>query len=51
MEFCMAILVVERRAGLAEFTDAVVNRGGLQAMMDRVRSRLIPTQMLAASTR
>ena len=26
MEFCMAILLIERKAGLAEFTDEVVNR-------------------------
>ena len=36
MEFCMAILVLERRAGLAEFTDAVVNRPDIQAMVERV---------------
>ncbi len=30
MEFCMAILLLERRAGLAEFTDAVVNRADVQ---------------------
>jgi hypothetical protein len=28
MEFCMAILLLERRAGLGEFTDEVVNRPG-----------------------
>ncbi|MBY0271776.1 MAG: MmgE/PrpD family protein [Burkholderiales bacterium] len=30
MEFCMAILLLERRAGLAEFTDAIVNRADVQ---------------------
>ncbi len=30
MEFCMAILLLERKAGLAEFTDAVVNRADVQ---------------------
>src|SRR6185369_9793698 len=30
MEFCMAILLVERKAGLNEFTDAVVQRPDLQ---------------------
>jgi len=37
MEFCMAILLVEGKAGLGEFTDAVVNRPDLQAMVDRIR--------------
>ena len=36
MEFCMAILVLERRAGLAQFTDDVVNRPDVQAMIERV---------------
>lgn len=36
MEFCMAILVLERRAGLAQFTDAVVNRADVQRMIRRV---------------
>jgi 2-methylcitrate dehydratase PrpD len=36
MEFCMAILVLERRAGLAEFTDDVVNRPDVQEMIGRV---------------
>ena len=26
MEFCMAVLLIERKAGLEQFTDAVVNR-------------------------
>jgi 2-methylcitrate dehydratase PrpD len=30
MEFCMAILLLERKAGLAEFTDAIVNRADVQ---------------------
>lgn len=37
MEFCMAILVLERRAGLAEFTDDVVNRADVQQMIERVQ--------------
>ena len=37
MEFCMAILLVEGKAGLGEFTDAVVNRPDVQAMIDRIR--------------
>lgn len=36
MEFCMAILLLERRAGLAEFTDEVVLREDVQAMIGRV---------------
>jgi 2-methylcitrate dehydratase PrpD len=36
MEFCLAILLLERRAGLAEFTDAVVNRPDVQAMIERI---------------
>jgi 2-methylcitrate dehydratase PrpD len=36
MEFCMAILILERKAGLGEFTDAVVNRRDVQAMIERV---------------
>lgn len=36
MEFCMAILLLERRGGLREFTDAVVNRADVQAMIGRV---------------
>ncbi len=36
MEFCMAILLLERRGGLEEFTDAVVNRPDVQAMIARV---------------
>jgi 2-methylcitrate dehydratase PrpD len=36
MEFCMAILVLEGRAGLAQFTDEVVNRPDVQEMIGRV---------------
>ncbi len=36
MEFCLAILLLERRAGLAEFTDEVVNRPDVQDLMTRV---------------
>jgi len=36
MEFCMAILLIEGRAGLAEFTDEVVNRPDVQAMIRRI---------------
>ena len=36
MEFCMAILLLERKAGLAEFTDKVVNRPDVQKMIEKV---------------
>ncbi len=36
MEFCMAILLLERKAGLEQFTDAVVNRPDVQALLQRV---------------
>ena len=42
MEFCMAILCIERRAGLAEFTDAVVMRPDVKDMMRRVRFEVDP---------
>lgn len=36
MEFCMAILLLERRAGLSEFTDESVLRPDVQAMIEKV---------------
>jgi 2-methylcitrate dehydratase PrpD len=36
MEFCLAVLLIERRAGLAEFTDEVVLRDDIQEMIGRV---------------
>ena len=36
MEFCMAILLIERKAGLEQFTDEVVNRVDVQDMIRRV---------------
>ncbi|APR39445.1 MmgE/PrpD family protein [Paraburkholderia sp. SOS3] len=36
MEYCMAVLLVRRRAGLGEFTDDVVNHPDLQQMLGRV---------------
>jgi 2-methylcitrate dehydratase PrpD len=41
MEFCMAILLLEREAGLEQFTDEVVNRPDVQALVqnDHHRSR------------
>jgi 2-methylcitrate dehydratase PrpD len=36
MEFCMAILLLERKAGLAEFTDKVVNRVEVRRMIEKI---------------
>ena len=36
MEFCIAILLLERKAGLEQFTDEVVNRLDVQALIRRV---------------
>jgi 2-methylcitrate dehydratase PrpD len=36
MEFCMAILLLERQAGLEQFTDEVVNRQDVQALMQKI---------------
>jgi 2-methylcitrate dehydratase PrpD len=36
MEFCMAILLIEGRAGLNEFTDEVVMRPDVEAMIEKV---------------
>ena len=36
MEFCMAILLLERKAGLEQFTDDVVNRPDVQALVQKV---------------
>jgi 2-methylcitrate dehydratase PrpD len=36
MQFCMAILLLEGRAGLPEFTDEVVLRPDVQAMIERI---------------
>ncbi len=42
MEFCLAILLLERKAGLAEFTDAVVQRPDVQEMIRRVNYYVDP---------
>ena len=42
MEFCMAILLIERKAGLEQFTDEVVNRADVQAMLQRVSFGMHP---------
>ncbi len=42
MEFCMAILLLEGKAGLPQFTDATVARPDVKAMMERVDFHVHP---------
>ncbi len=42
MEFCMAILLLEGRANLPEFTDETVLRDDVQAMIERVNFHVHP---------
>lgn len=42
IEFCMAILLLERRANLPEFTDETVLRDDVQAMIERVHFDVHP---------
>lgn len=42
MEFCMAILLLERRGGLPEFLDEVVNRDDVKAMIERINFGVHP---------
>lgn len=42
MEFCMAILLLERKAGLEQFTDEVVNRADVQELIQRVSFGMHP---------
>ena len=42
MEFCMAILLLERKGGLEQFTDEVVNRSDVQAMIRKVHFGVHP---------
>ena len=42
MEFCMAILLLERKAGLAEFTDEVVNRRDVRRMIEKIEFGVHP---------
>ena len=42
MEFCMAILLLERKGGLEQFTDEVVNRPDVQAMIGKVHFGVHP---------
>jgi 2-methylcitrate dehydratase PrpD len=42
MEFCVAVLLLERKASLAQFTDAYVNRPEVKAMISRVNFYIEP---------
>ena len=42
MEFCLAILLIERKAGLSQFSDKVVQRPDVQAMMRRINFYVDP---------
>ena len=42
MEFCVAILLVDGKAGLTQFTDEVVNRRDVRDMISRVRFYVDP---------
>jgi len=42
MEFCMAILLLQRKAGLAEFTDKVVNRSDVKKMIAKIEFGVHP---------
>ncbi len=42
MEFCMAILLIERKGGLEQFSDEVVNRPDVQSMLQKVSFGMHP---------
>jgi 2-methylcitrate dehydratase PrpD len=42
MEFCMAILLLEGRGGLPEFTDEVVERADVKKMIERINFHVHP---------
>src|ERR1700757_4062007 len=42
MEFCLAILLLERKAGLGQFSDKVVRRPDVQAMMRKINFYVDP---------
>jgi 2-methylcitrate dehydratase PrpD len=42
MEYCMAILLVDRKGGLAEFTDKIVNRPDVQKIIEKVEFGVHP---------
>lgn len=49
MEFCMAILLLERKAGLPQFQDSVVNRPDVQAMVKKVHFYVDPAAQAAGN--
>lgn len=51
MEFCMAILLLERKAGLPQFQDAMVNRADVQAMIRKVRFYVDPRAQAAGNAK
>ncbi len=42
MQFCMAILLLRRKAGLAEFTDEVVNTRDVKRLIEKIDYRVHP---------
>jgi 2-methylcitrate dehydratase PrpD len=42
MEFCVAILLLERKAGLSQFSDKVIRRPDVQAMMRKINFYVDP---------
>ena len=42
MEFCLSILLLERKAGLGEYQDPVVQRADVQAMIKRINFYVDP---------
>jgi 2-methylcitrate dehydratase PrpD len=42
MEFCMAILLLERRAGLAQFSNSVVQRPDVKEMIEKIKYYVDP---------
>jgi 2-methylcitrate dehydratase PrpD len=42
MEFCLAILLLERKAGLSQFTDKIVQSSDVQGMMRKVNFYVDP---------
>src|SRR5437879_10636327 len=51
MEFCMAILLLERKAGLGEFSDKVVQRADVQEMIRKINFYVDPQAEDRKSTR
>jgi len=51
MEFCMAILLLRGKAGLSEFSDAVVRSADVQEMIGRVNFYVDRRLKVQASTK